>query len=336
MIKMDYGSDSHKKALEETFMGLLDNVDVRQKRWRKLRKELYTRDAEFKTILPTDMKKMMVMQFTDLAIIYERYIALGFNKTTPLHLSLQALFIYEKTKGSPFNALRPSFIDFFKEEKNGLKIHTCHYCDMSYINYFKYENGKRTQFDLDHVLDKGRCPLVALSLYNLVPACPTCNGPHIKGKRVIDVTLAQRQKLSPSSPLYDFDNKVKIWIRPINGKVHNTCMLKHQEDYELEFDTLADKDYDKEIEFFFLRQRYNCHKCEALRLADLKAKYSRSKIIEIAKIICGVGKGRQRGLTLTDYRMINQIQTDIFGSEFNRENHRAFGKLHKDIMDNQL
>lgn len=335
MIKMDYGSDSHKKTLEETFMGLLDNVDERQKEWKKLRKELYTRDTGFKTILPTDMKKLMVMQFTDLAVIYERYIALDLDKTAPLHLGLKALFSYEKTKGSPFNALSPSFIDFFKDEKNGFKIHTCHYCDMSYINYFKYEKGNRTQFDLDHVLDKGRCPLVALSLYNLVPACPTCNGPHIKGKRVIDVTLAQRQKLSPSSHLYDFENKVRIWIRPINGKVHNTCMLKHQEDYELEFDTSADKDYDKEIDFFFLRQRYNYHKCEALRLADLKAKYSRSKIIEMAKIICGEENGRQRGLTLADYRMIDQIQTDIFGSDFNRENHRAFGKLHKDIMDNQ-
>lgn len=335
MIKMDYGSDSHKKTLEETFKGLLDNVDERQKEWKKLRKKLYTTNSGFKTLLPTDMKKMMVMPFTDLAVIYERYIALGFAKNDHLHLSLKALFSYDKAEGAQFKALRPAFIDFFKDEKNGFKIHTCHYCDMSYINYFPYDKGKRTQFDLDHVLDKGRCPLVALSLYNLVPACPTCNGPHIKGQRVMEVTLAQRQKLSPSSPLYDFNNKVKIWIRPINGKVHNTCMLKHQEDYELDFDTSADKDYDKEIEFFYLRQRYNYHKCEALRLADLKAKYSKSKILEMAKIICGEGNGRQRDLTLANYRMIDQIQTDIFGSEFNSENHRAFGKLHKDIMDNQ-
>ena len=72
MIKMDYGSDSHKKTLEETFMGLLDKVDERQKEWKKLCKELYIRDVGFKTKLPTDIKKLMVMQFTDLAVIYER------------------------------------------------------------------------------------------------------------------------------------------------------------------------------------------------------------------------------------------------------------------------
>ena len=121
----------------------------------------------------------------ELAVIYEHYVALRFAKNDKLHLSLKALFSYEKAKGSPFKELSEDFIGFFKEEKNGFKIHSCHYCDMAYINYFKYANGKRTQFDLDHVLDKGRCPLVALSLYNLVPACPTCNGPHIKGQRVM-------------------------------------------------------------------------------------------------------------------------------------------------------
>lgn len=332
MIKMDYGDAAHQKVLENRFASLLDDEANRQKVWVKLRTDLYKRDGHFKKLLPTQLKELMVKPFMELAVIYEHYIALGLAKDNELHLRLKALFSYEKAKGSPFKALSEDFIGFFKEEKNGFKIHSCHYCDMAYINYFKYANGKRTQFDLDHVLDKGRCPLVALSLYNLVPACPTCNGPHIKGQRAMEVSQEQRQKLSPSSPLYDFDNKVKIWIRPITGKISNTNMLSNQSKYELDFDTSADTDYEKEISLFYLRERYNYHKCEALRLADLKAKYSQSKIVEMAKLICSEDGNKEMKMSPEAYRTIEQIKTDLFGSEFSQNYHRAFGKLHKDIL----
>ena len=196
---MDYGDAEHIKNLEATFMALLDDVDKRQNIWAKLRKKLYKLNDEFKELLPTQLKNMMILPFTELATIYDTYVALKLSEKNDLHLSLKELFSYTKSKGGKFNALSDSIISFFKN--NGFEIHTCHYCDMTYINYFQYKESdkKRTQFDLDHVLDKGRCPLVALSLYNLVPACPTCNGPHIKGKRVMNVTLEQRKKLSPSS-----------------------------------------------------------------------------------------------------------------------------------------
>ena len=84
----------------------------------------------------------------------------------------------------------------------------------------------------------------------------------------MNVTLEQRKKLSPSSTLYDFENQVKIWIRPKTGKIRNTNFLKYMDDYDLDFDTSSDADYENEIDFLYLRERYNYHKCEALRLAD--------------------------------------------------------------------
>ena len=339
MIKMDYGDDEHRKKLEGKFVALLDDADERQKTWANLRKRLYKLNNEFKRLLPTQLNKLIILPYTELAEIYDIYAALRLNKEDKLHLALKELFSYTKEKGGRFNALSDSIIEFFKN--NNFDIHTCHYCDMTYINYFQYEdvakNGKRkeirTQFDLDHVLDKGRCPLVALSLYNLVPACPTCNGPHIKGKRVMDVTLKQRQKLSPTSNLYDFDNQVKIWLRPKTARIPNTDFLKHLDDYELDFDTLSDADYDKEIDFLYLRERYNYHKCEALRLVELKVKYTPSKITEMARIICNTGKGEQKEPTPNANMITEQIRRDIFGLEFSNEHHRAFHKLRKDILD---
>lgn len=341
MIKMDYGDDKHQKKLEGTFVALLDNADERQKTWVKLRKQLYKLKNEFKELLPTQLHKLMTLPYTGLAEIYDTYVALRLDKKDRLHLALKELFSYTKDKGGRFNALSDSIIAFFKDKNNGFEIRTCHYCDMTYINCFQYEEvkknrnkmGKRTQFDLDHVLDKGRCPLVALSLYNLVPACPTCNGPHIKGKRVMNVTLNQRRKLSPTSDLYDFDNQVKIWLHPKTEKIPNTDFLKHLDDYELDFDTLSDADYDKEINFLYLRERYNYHKCEALRLADLKAKYTPSKIKEMARIICNTGKEEQNEPTHIANVITEQIRRDIFGLDFSNEHHRAFHKLRKDILD---
>lgn len=331
---MDYGDAEHRKNLESTFVSLLDDVDERQKTWANLRKKLYKLKDEFKKLLPTKLKNLMILPYTELATIYDTYITLKLSEKSNLHLALKELFSYTKDKGGKFNALSDSFIIFFKN--NGFEIHTCHYCDMTYINYFQYmelDKRIRTQFDLDHVLDKGRCPLVALSLYNLVPACPTCNGPHIKGKRVMNVTLEQRKKLSPSSSLYDFDNQVKIWIRPKEGKIRNANFMRYMDDYELDFDTSSDPDYENEIDFLYLRERYNYHKCEALRLADLKAKYTSLKIKEMARIICNIGKKEQKEPTLIANMITEQIQRDIFGLEFSNEHHRAFHKLRKDILD---
>lgn len=337
MIKMNYGDAKHRKELENKFVDLLDNADERQKVWSELRKKLYKIKDEFKILLPTKLKELMILSYAQLAEIYETYITSCIDKD--LHLKLKELFSYNK-KGGNFRALSNPIIEFFKN--NDFCIHTCHYCDMAYINYFKYnkvsEKGKqkeiRTQFDLDHVLDKGSCPLVALSLYNLVPSCPTCNGPHIKGKRMMDVNLSQRKKLSPTSELYDFDNKVKIWLRPKTARIPNTVSLKHLDDYEVDFDTMLDEDYEKEIDFFYLRERYNYHKCEALRLAELKVKYTSSQIIEMAKIICNIGERDQNEqISIASNILIEQIRRDIFGLEFSEEYHRTLHKLRKDILD---
>lgn len=333
MIRMDYGDTAHQKFLENSFMSLLDQETERQKEWTRLRKKLYGIDATFKTLLPTQMKKIMILPFDKLAKIYEKYTALGYKKGVKLHDDLKGLFSYENNKGQKFKAMRSAFVAFFTDKKNGFNLHTCYYCDMSYINYFAYNGGKRTQFDLDHVLDKGRCPIVALSLYNFVPSCPTCNGPHIKGQRQLVANLAQRIKLSPTSEQYDFENQVKLWVRPVSGVVKNTGFQKHQDDYMLDFDTSMDSDYEKEIDLFFLRERYNFHKCEALRLEDLKRQYTPAKIKEIARVICNVGRNRTRTDNLVANAAIQQIRADIFETDFMSKQHRVFGKLHKDILN---
>lgn len=70
---------------------------------------------------------------------------------------------------------------FLNEKKNYwladlLNQHTCTYCNREYI--FVYKNkagGKGMVPQFDHWFSKTDYPLLALSFYNLIPSCATCN-----------------------------------------------------------------------------------------------------------------------------------------------------------------
>lgn len=59
-----------------------------------------------------------------------------------------------------------------------LKITTCPYCNRQYAVTLDCDNGK-TAPEYDHFYYKSDYPVLAVSFYNLVPSCHTCN--HIKG-----------------------------------------------------------------------------------------------------------------------------------------------------------
>lgn len=58
-----------------------------------------------------------------------------------------------------------------------LKAHICPYCNQINIesDSSKYEIKKRHRSALDHFFPKSKFPFLALSIYNLVPACDECN-----------------------------------------------------------------------------------------------------------------------------------------------------------------
>lgn len=176
-------------------------------------------------------------------------------------------------------------------------------------------------FDLDHVLPKGDCPIVALSLFNFVPSCQVCNE-KLKRKRTLGNDETQRSKLSPTSDHYDFDNQVTIVLRRRDGGVPKLNCLQHASEYRLTYEC-KDKDYEKSVGLFRLIERYNYHKVEALRLQDLLSDYS-GYITMLHQLFDGNGLGK----VYTE----DKIREDLFGENFNMSFHRCFGKLHEDII----
>lgn len=334
MIKMNYGNAKQQKALKEAYVKIIPERTLRQTRWVELRKQLIEIDGRFKTLLPSKYNKLLVADFQTLADIYELYVTLNVKKSSvQLHQDAKVLFSYSENitdrRGHDWEKLQPIIAGFFMDENNGMEIHTCHYCDMAYVNPITLQTGKKAQFDLDHVLQKAKCPLVALSLFNFVPSCQMCNGSRIKGQRELYPDARIRKKLSPTNEDYDFEGKVRIEVVNKKGDCSTIGFEKRMADYEIQFNSHLDPDYSEEVKEFYLEERYNYHKCEALRLLDLKERYTDAHIMELARMILQSPKTK---VSAHGTRYITQLKQDIFASNYNHRFHRCFGKLYDDIM----
>lgn len=66
---------------------------------------------------------------------------------------------------------------------------------------------------------------------------------------------------------------------------------------------------------------YNYHKCEALRMLDLKERYTDARIVEFARMILQSPSAK---VTAHGMKYITQLKHDIFAVEFGRKHHRCF------------
>lgn len=59
----------------------------------------------------------------------------------------------------------------------GINIKTCPYCNenTSYTFFYKSNSRYRRTFDWDHIIPKDKYPFLAMSFFNLLPACKVCN-----------------------------------------------------------------------------------------------------------------------------------------------------------------
>lgn len=252
--------------------------------------------------LNNSVEDLLTMDFEGLVLFYETFLRVCSKKrftSKSLH-DLHEIFKYTNKYDSKISA-------FFKRHADELKIYTCHYCDMAYINVYT-ENSKsiaKSQFDIDHFLPKGKCPPVALSLFNFVPSCPVCNE-RIKREDLPYVNLNELKFLSPSSFAFDLYKRIKV-------------KLGHSKSSRKDFIYFVAKyPYDRYVDFFHLQERYDYHKIEALRLEKLKKNYSRSQIAQIAKCL---------------HRTEKEVKEDIFNQRYMQNKHRCFAKFTVDILN---
>lgn len=175
----------------------------------------------------------------------------------------------------------------------------------------------KNHFDLDHVLDKGSCPITAISLMNFVPSCSVCNE-KLKKQKALGSWKKPIEELSPTSPKFDFDHQVEFVLMPKPGKKIGNRPTQQSDDYELKMD-VKKPEYEHFIRIFHLRERYLFHKMEALFWLEIKRRYTDSRIAMIAT-------------ALTDPEYTPQrIKEDIFQIPLDQRT-RCFEKLKRDVL----
>jgi len=326
MLKINYGNEEDIKKLKSDYLGIFSDLAHMRRRWKSILVEIGNVDTNFEQMLPRKLDDLLVMDYIDLVPIYEGYISLKISPN--LTKKMMALFSYDRVKyrGRNYAAHQPKIAKFFMERADLLDIYTCKYCDTAYINVYR-SKGLKNHFDLDHMLDKGKCPLVGLCLFNFVPSCQVCNE-KLK-KSWLPGSGEVLKKLSPTSPLYKFEDKVKIVVENIKGSCSTFDFENRMDDFKIKFDCHKDVDYEKEINLLKLKERYNFHKAEALRLMDLQERYSEAHIVEVAKLISG--SNQDKDLSTEAIAAIVKIQADMFSNGFHKRHHRIFGKLYNDI-----
>lgn len=228
------------------------NIKLLQDKLDKLMKAY----PEIKAVLPDKIsaKKLLVGNFKYLTRVYCAFTDYLNGKTTAEKNTIKADFI---SGGFNYNSHKSDIAQFLMNPANGFEIHNCVYCDLEDVTPFTKANGKKVRkFDTEHVLDKGECPLVALSLYNFVPSCKICNSTDIKGTKTIGDTEAEIAKLSPSAEGYDFENKVRFEVKIVSPDIKGLNAINHAGDYEIAFN-VSEPLYQKSIDLFELKRRYN-------------------------------------------------------------------------------
>lgn len=290
------------------------NVILLQKKLDKLMKAY----PEIKDILPEGItaKKLLIGDFGFLTKVYWAFTTYLSGKCPKEKASILKAFV---DGGFKYDSHKRDIRCFLMDAANGFEIHNCVYCDLEDVTTFTKADGTEVRrFDTEHVLDKGECPLVALSLYNFVPSCNTCNSADIKGTKTIGDTEEEITKLSPSAEGYDFEGKVTFEIKIKNPNAADLNAVTHPNDYDVDF-YVRESIYQKSIDLFELQARYNHEKekKELLWWRDKRHNYPDNIVQQFANI---------RKITF------EEMFEEMFQLDFRRREHYPMEKARRDVM----
>lgn len=313
----------YSKEIVEEYLKLFSSKSIKRndKKWKEWRNKVIA-DPNASDVFPEKFEDVLTASVELLVTMFAYYYDHRKDKIVKdTQANLKSLFNYRKWQ--------PKISNFFMQHAGKLDVHTCFYCETSYINKYEDKNSKdRNHFDLDHFLPKTLCPIVGLSIRNFIPSCAVCNEKlkrkEIPGISDTEVPISDKKdeivKMCPSSNNYTFDEDVSIRIEPVKKEdFTRTLRLQEQpERYEIQFENTDDfSPYRNEIKMFHLEERYNYHKMEALRLYDLLNDYPPELVQKISELFNG--------------KDADEVKEDLFGLSFSYNQHRCFDKMKQDI-----
>ncbi|OJD48996.1 HNH endonuclease [Bacillus sp. L27] len=184
--------------------------------------------------------------------------------------------------------LFPKVYELFSNEESGIKIkgvkvysaqlfikkfelRICPYCNRNYIQNIEVKGGGyRKIAQVDHILPKTVFPYFAISSYNLVPICSSCN-------------FHKTDKVIFYSPYVDFSMEEQLFRFSYSGEITGRL---NRDDTNIQINITGSDPAIKELsDVLELEYMYNTHLEEALDIFLLRNLYTDSRIEEIIKLM---------------------------------------------------
>ncbi|CAM3496111.1 hypothetical protein [Arcobacter aquimarinus] len=167
------------------------------------------------------------------------------------------------------------FVDYGYDKIDKLKfiqkinLGSCPYCNRNYI--FSINKKGSVKPEIDHFYPKSIYPYLAVSYFNLIPSCPTCNGFGVKEAK-------DTFYVYPISNPYELnENDFRFSISPESIDFFNVENKKYDFN-SFEIELYGNK---ANLEIFKLEELYKQHKDIVLELLIKKAYYPKSYINEL-------------------------------------------------------
>ncbi len=319
MINLNYKSHQNKEfEIEDNYYtSLKSSLFEKEKKVNQKRgyEDIETRfnryvknDDSFKKVFRDEKLENIILIKSEnienfIEIIESRIKTLTKTNKEEFYIKVKRLFRYSDKFQS--SVLTPFFTDNFN-------FTTCFYCNKDFVTNFQKENKKLVStFQLDHFYDKSTYPYLGLSLYNLIPSCPTCNSGKVKGE-----ANCYKQCVSPNHKDFNFSKKVKFKLL-LSDNCKN-LHIKSKKDIEIPLKENYSNEYDRYIEVFKLNERYQAHKDIVFEMMQNVELYPESRLKELQE------------LTGVPYQ---QIKKDIFNliDDDVDLSKKPFSKLIRDI-----
>lgn len=245
-------------------------VKLFENKLKKTEKKKLKWEIEFKTI---DKLLIQKLKNFDEKITFEKIIKADYD-----YMQKLVKFLDDNPKRYELKSKEKDyFLEMYKRLQKAnfikqLNINVCPYCNRNYIFNFSKNNREEATAQLDHFFDKKDYPYLAISLYNLVPSCSTCN---------------QRKSSKRENIFYpyleSFNESAKFRYKGIKS-IAKDEKIDFLDSKRVMFDIEAIKDdekVEKHIEVFNLKNLYEEHKDIVSELLQKKEIYNDSYIEEL-------------------------------------------------------
>lgn len=191
---------------------------------------------------------------------------------------------------------------------NGIGLKTCPYCNESSTYAIYDQNSGKMRAELDHFLPKSRYPFFALSFYNLIPVCHSCN--HVKLEKSIEV--------NPHDDYFDDNDRFSF----VPGISFFPLLSNDTSDSKVIFES-DDLRKQEQVRILLITERYNHHKDIVVDIYRNKEVYNRIYNTSLNHLIPELGHLSEKDI----FRMLFRVSPKL--EEYHE---RPYSKLTNDLL----